>query len=357
MTAKTTGRDATATKIRIFPYVVAILITSCFAGSLVRLLRSPHADIHAVDLPSQIHDFGIMIPGSKNRTTFVATNTMAETLTIDRIDRSCGCTLATSDRDVILPGQSFEISALLSARDYPENMTSLISVHGHAGAVHVDAEYRLRGDVENIIEFPDPGGNDLRLGTFALDELPAQTATNVTRGAYPLDFDELRVDSDSLVVSADAHQVTGRSWRVAFQVNSTRLLGTSGFPVTFRFIRHGVVLPETVVKQVFFEIGGPVVASPSSVLFTAAPGQHLRKTIAISGRQQGLPASGAQIVSVVSSSASLIASCQSNGKQDCVTMDYTAPAQHGSDRGEVIVEVLEQGTVYKLKVSYLALIS
>jgi hypothetical protein len=43
--------------------------------------------------------------------------------------------------------------------------------------------------------------------------------------------------------------------------------------------------------------------------------------------------------------------------QTRVIIDYTAPAQLGQERGEIVISVKDQGKIYKVKVSYLALIS
>jgi hypothetical protein len=133
-------------------------------------------------------------------------------------------------------------------------------------------------------------------------------------------------------------------------------IGNNGFPVTFRFIRHGIVLPETVVKQACVEILGPDTASPSSLLLLAAAGEHVRKKIAITSRIHGSNTAPPKVTGVLSGSGNVFATWANDPQQSNVTIDYKTPAKSGIDRGEIIVTVSDHETSYKIKVSYLAII-
>jgi hypothetical protein len=336
--------------------IAAILIVGV-AGYTARIFRPVASNASVAELPSQLHDFSTIMALSKARATFVSTNPLMDILVIDRIERSCGCTAASCNRTVVLPGQTFNVDTILSARDYPESMSSRVTLHGHAGGRLVEAEYELHGDVENVVEFPEAGGGYLRLGSWPLYELPAQSVITVTRGKYPLNFDELRADCGGSALSASVEPVTSQSWRVHFKVNSSSVLGGSGYPVTFRFVQNGKILPETVVKQAFVELLGPVAVSPSSLLLTVNPGEHIRRTVNILRRLSEEGAEAPEVVSTLPESKNVIASWQNDPRQCVVIIDYTAPAAAGPDRGDIIVSVLDQGKPYKLKLSYLALVS
>jgi hypothetical protein len=308
-------------------------------------------------LPRQSHEFSTIMALSRAKATFVSTNPLMDVLVIDRIDRSCGCTSASCNRTVVPPGQTFNVDTILSARDYPESISSRVTLHGHAGGRLVEAEYDLHGNVENVIEFPESGEGYLRLGSWPLYELPATSVIAITRGKYPLNFDELRAECGEPALSASVEAVTSRSWRVHFTVNESSILGGSGYPITFRFVQNGKILPETVVKQAFVELLGPVAASPSSLLFTVTPGEHIRRTVNISRRLSEESADAPEVVSALAESKNVTASWQNDSRQSVVIIDYTAPTVAGSDRGDIVVSVLDQGRPYKLKLSYLALVS
>jgi hypothetical protein len=152
---------------------IATIMAICVTGYASRFLRLAAADTSVDRFPIQVHDFGTMMPNSKYPTTFSTKNNYSDSIVIDRIDRSCGCTSATCNRTTILPGQTFSINAVLSTRDYPESVTSLITVHGRTGGRRIEAEFQLHGDVETLIRFPETGEGDLSLGTWTFDLLPA----------------------------------------------------------------------------------------------------------------------------------------------------------------------------------------
>jgi hypothetical protein len=346
------GREKSRPQLLVITMVIAVVL-----AATARYLRPAAVDSKVVELPTQFHEFGTMMANSKNRITFLSTNILPETLVIDHIDRSCGCTSAICDRKVVPPGQTFAIDAMLSALDFPQDMSSLVTVRGHAGQRQLVAEYQLHGTAQNIIEFPDAGRGFLNLGAWRLDQLPAETAITVVRGHYPLEFDELRADSDSTGLITSVEPVSGQSWRVHFHMTSDGLLGGYGFPITFSFARHGEILPQTVVKQAFVEVQGPVTASPPSLLLEASAGEHFRRTISIMRRSQDLDAEALSLTAVTTSSTSMVATWQNDPRQNFVTLEYTAPAKDGQDRGEIIISVLDRGQIYKIKVSYMALIS
>jgi hypothetical protein len=338
--------------------ITALMISAiCTSGFAARFQQHQASVDQALKLPTQDHDFGIIVSNSKSRTTFVETNRLTEPLIIDRIDRSCGCTTATCSRSTVIPGQTFEINAELSASDYPESMSSVVSVHGHAGTLPVEAEYHLHANVENLIEFPENPGNCIRLGTWPLSQLPADSTIAVTRGRCPLDFDELRAESDPSLLTVSVEPVTNASWRVHFRVKSNELIGTQGITVLFGFMRQGKILPETVVKQAFVELVGPFTASPSSLLLTAQAGKHVYKTITITNTSHEPEPRVPVITAVDSNSKNMTATLRNDPWQSVVSLDYAAPLREGPDKGEIIVSVLSQGKTYRIKVSYLALIS
>jgi hypothetical protein len=204
---------------------------------------------------------------------------------------------------------------------------------------------------------PDCEQNFLRLGTWSLDQLPAEMSFVITRGDYPLEFDEVRVDCASPALTARIEQVTNASWRATLIMKSTGLLGGNGIPITFRFLSHGKILPETVVKEAFMETVGPIAASPSSILLAVSPGEHINKTIAITRRAYGLGESPPIVTSIEHASTHLTPTWRKEANTGNVIMEYTAPLRAGTDRGEIIISVLDQGIIYRIKISYLALIS
>src|SRR5580658_9481404 len=89
------------------------LLSAVLAIYAAYLLLPPVADNALIRLPSQVHDFGPLMPLSKAECTFTGTNTLTEPLFIDRIVKSCGCTTAQCDCSLVQPGQKFLLKAIL----------------------------------------------------------------------------------------------------------------------------------------------------------------------------------------------------------------------------------------------------
>jgi hypothetical protein len=323
--------------------MIAAIPTICLAY----IFEPVAPDAPVVTLPSQTHDFRAMLTGSKSTYAFKCRNTLWDILFIDGIGKSCGCTSAIVDRTVVFPGQLFSITATLSAPGYDEDLSSHITLRGHAGRSRVQGQYELLGSINSALDFPDAGGGYLRLGSWPLDQLPAVSTVTVDRGKYPLDFDELRVDCPASNLSPSIYKTSPDRWRVSFEVSPTTVLGSMGYPL----------LPERVDQQAYFNILGPVTASPSSFLLTVSRGQHLQRTIVITQRDRSKGGAAPEIEGVSLSSPNVSASWHNSPQQCTVTLTYAAPTHLGTDSGEIVVGVKVHGTIYRLKVGYLAVIS
>jgi hypothetical protein len=300
--------------------------------------------------PPQVHDFGTVMTLSKSHFNFATRNDLAAELVIDHVIRYCGCTTAAAEPSVVAPGGSFSVRTVLSAPAYRESLTSHVAVLAHAGDQNVEFDYQLLAAVENVLEFPEDEGF-IRLGSWRLDQMPADTVIQVERGKYPLTFDGLSVECASLDLSASVAPSGSNAWQVLFHIQPTGSLGTVGYPVTFLPTDHGRAVDLQLDKQAYVEVIGPVMAAPSSLLLTVAPGEHVRKIITVAARS---PNDGAPRVTAVSSmSPNAAVAFQGNS----VTLDYAAPLRPGEDRGQITVAVTEDGRAYRLTVGYMALIS
>jgi len=310
-----------------------------------------------VRLASQVHDFAFILAGSKARHVFTVRNDLWQILWIDRLDRSCGCTSASCDRSFVLPGQTFHLTADLSAPQYEEDLSSHITLRAHTANRNVQGDYHLLGSVKRIIEFPDSGGGPIRLGSWPVDARNPQASVTVRRGEFPMGFDGLQVSSPSAGISSCVKAFAADEWLVTFRLSPTDELGGQGYPVTFKFVKGGSVLDATVVQQAYVQWSGPVAATPSSLLFSVALGGHIRSHISIASTDSGPGAAAPRIIDVMTSSKNAVAAW-SNGAQDgTVFVDYTAPNTAGRNQGEIIVSINERGKAYKLKIGYLAIVS
>jgi hypothetical protein len=334
---------------------VALLLFFCplFCGAFV-LSRHPAAvNVPVIRLTPQVHDFGILLPFSTATHAFTAVNPLSQTLLIDRIIRSCGCTTAAADRLTVAPGEKFSVTTILSAHAAGEGVVSHVDLLAHAGQQRVELNLKLLADVENAIDFPQDAGY-IRLGSYLLNELPATATIQVQRGRYPLDFDAVQIDCPGPQLAADVHATPGGIWNVTFRINSADALGANGYPVTFHLLNHGKRLDADVQKQAYVEMRGPVLAEPSSLLLTVAPREHVRKSIEIASRSGG---AAPQITAAFSNCKNAVVAVRTNGGRTWIDLDYTAVPQTAEDRGEITVSASQNGRIYKLKIGFLVIAS
>lgn len=334
------------------------LLILCLAAGAVRFWSSPRpalANAPAIHLAARSHDFGTIPIRSKAQFTFHVINTLPENLVIDRVARSCGCTGAKVEPPIIAPGGTLSLHTELSTGDHAGPMASDIVVYGHAGKRQVIGQYSLRALGQRILNFPDAPGS-ISLGTGMLDQLPFSSSITVKRGRFPLRFDALHVECDPKL-SPKVEPISGHMWRVSFSVASADALGATGYPVTFKFSDQGRMLPETVEKQAYLEIRGPVLASPASILFTLHPGEKASKVITIAARPGKEDVSPPKIVAISTTSVNAIVDYQPQLSRPLFKLNYTAPTRMGNDHGQIIASIQTHGRSYKIRISYLAIIS
>ena len=344
---------------RVFKSSLAISLPAVFALALVcsycwRSHRSGPLDADAIRFPPQSHDFGILPALSQGNFTFTTRNTLADTLIIDHIGRSCGCTGAGIDASQIAPGQDLQLRTAISTVGHTGEMSSEINLVGHEGRSRIEILYKLHAVIEDIIKFPDTP-DYISLGTWSLGEAPSERLIRIDRGKYPIQFDDILIESSSQYLSGNVKPISHNAWQIAFRLKAEDTLGTIGYDVKFKFLDQGKVLPEVVEKQAYVEWRGPVVASPPSLLFTQSRGHSSHQTIILRPRVTGSESGIPEIESIMSTSKNIVASF--HGQKGLIDLDYTAPLQLGYDRGAVINSVLEQGWQYKIRVNYLGIVT
>ncbi len=81
---------------------------------------------------SSLHDFGKIIQGDTVSHVFTVTNSGNKDLIIDRIEPECGCTIAELSSNVIAPGQSAQIRAVLNSKTLTGKIAKSVIVRGNS---------------------------------------------------------------------------------------------------------------------------------------------------------------------------------------------------------------------------------
>ena len=77
-----------------------------------------------IQVDSDTYDFGSILEGFAVEHTFVLTNTGDETLVIDRVRATCGCTTTALATDELRPGQSVELDAVIGTTGFGGQLIS-----------------------------------------------------------------------------------------------------------------------------------------------------------------------------------------------------------------------------------------
>jgi hypothetical protein len=245
---------------------------------------------------------------------------------------------------------------VLSVSNDEEGRTTHVFVSGHTARNRVEIEYTLQARAYDIIDFADNDAT-IRLGRFELATLPATQVLQIRRGKYPLDFTDLSADCESPEISATAERLDKDSWGLAIVVKTTAALGTISAPLHITFTKGGRRLPASVDKQVYAEIAGPFVASPSSLLINAPAGARVHRVIKILRRSQaGTPPVEFSITGASTISRNPAATAAISEGQNEIAFDYTVPSgPKAENSGAIVADIVTPARAYKLRIGFLAL--
>jgi hypothetical protein len=313
-------------------------------------------DLPLVKLASDTHDFGVILPSTAVNHVFTSKNPLPQTIFIDALHKSCGCTLAKIDKTTIDPGGSFTVACILTGRSYEEAIGSTVQAVGHTQTQRVAFEYQLRATTLRTIKPANTASEDIDLGSWTTADLPAHAQVTMVRGKYPLAFDSIQFECDSSALTGEVKALTPDTWLVSFVINPEKRLGPVGIPVKFQLLSNGKLLAESDSEQVYFEIRGPILASPPSLYLGLSPGEKAERKIEIKSRDNisgGLPP---RLIAVSTTSKNAAVRGESNEDGSFILLDYTAPAA-GMDRGQIIATVGHAGATYDIAISYLAAVA
>jgi hypothetical protein len=88
-------------------------------------------------LDKEIHDFGNLPLGPKATTVFVIKNTSKETIIIEKVQASCGCTAPDWTKEPIKPGKKGKITAVYNTEGRPGTFTKSLTIYTNRGTKSV----------------------------------------------------------------------------------------------------------------------------------------------------------------------------------------------------------------------------
>ena len=185
--------------VRLFLYLAAFAAAGYLASSLYRLVDTGPA---AASVPSS-HDLGIVQQNTKVSAQIPFVNDKTQTLTIENVSTSCGCTVVEPETKVIGAGETIMLPVVFSSGTRPGPVSSEVHVALSDGTMRnlVIIAYVVGGNA-GLVDF----GNLLNTakGETRVFELPWPPT-------LPLEVKNIQYDSevfDVLVTKHDAQRMT-----------------------------------------------------------------------------------------------------------------------------------------------------
>lgn len=185
-------------KIRVFILILfAAIAQSCGSKPAEESAKSPAAAKPARgERRTQVFDFGSVRQAAIVKHTFQVTNTGKEPVTVNRVQTTCGCTVADVPKNTVVePGKSLDVPVQLKTRGKHNPIESKVIVN-YAGGVPPD-ELILKGTAAE--EYPIT----VEVPEIKRGEQPEQTITLATfAGQPPLAITGMKFDPAKFEVAS-----------------------------------------------------------------------------------------------------------------------------------------------------------
>jgi hypothetical protein len=125
---------------------------------------------------------------------FDVRNNSKSTMRVVNVERSCGCTKAVIQNEVLSPGQSTRLEGSLSSQDRSGEFESVIRLTALNDSGQQSWEVKVGANAVTLLEHPEL----LDLGEAFLDEAPKSRRFVLKRGMEDTAWNELKVADESL---------------------------------------------------------------------------------------------------------------------------------------------------------------
>jgi hypothetical protein len=142
-------------------------------------------------LSPQVQHLGKINQHEAKEFSFTLTNTSQETIEVEKISQSCGCTQARVDQSQLKPGESTMLRGSLTAQDRVGEFGSVIQVSLSNGTV---AEVQVGAKAVTMLQ----GSRHLDLGSFYTDERPATQRFSFKKGEAEVVWEVLKLKAEGV---------------------------------------------------------------------------------------------------------------------------------------------------------------
>jgi hypothetical protein len=254
--------------------VASALALPCFAVACAKDAPATAGDAASgakISGTELVHDFGAVTEGDSLKHTFIIKNEGSGPLVLDRVQTSCGCTVAEIKNKEIAPGATGQLDVTFNTKGRPGDQNKIITVLSNDAATP-RLNLTVKAKVESLLAFDQPrfaasktlhiGGQETMEGTVGgklADQ--AKFAIEQTTGGDDVTAELVtKTEGDK---QRQAIKVTVKGSKIGnFHGNVTLTTGLEQVPkLVFPFSWNVLGNVEVMPRALYFGIGGP--PSPS----------------------------------------------------------------------------------------------
>jgi len=300
-------------------------------------------------------DFGSVHLSQRLTHVFTLTNPLKKPLRVEKVLNSCGCTSTKVGAQTIAPGASTTVEMTVQTNDVPGPMhvTTTVLATADGDPAPRPFKFLLNANPTNVIDI-EAGARSIHLGSYQLADLPVRKNLKIARAAHPMDWDELICRSDDPSLEPTLLQNRPGEWTLDLHLKKGTTSGNCRSHLQFAFLKNGKELDHKLRKGVDYEVAGPIVAVPPSILIgVIESGKQVSSVVNIR------PASpDFKDLTVVSASASdpkwVRADPLLDAGKPAVTVRLTGKDSEGPQDGQVTIVATVNGQPHTLRIPYYA---
>ncbi|TLM64749.1 MAG: DUF1573 domain-containing protein [Deltaproteobacteria bacterium] len=210
-----------------------VLVLSAVAAWAAPVVSVPRAD----------YDFGTIFQGEKVRHAFTFSNAGNESLVVEKVSSSCGCTAALASAKTLAPGASGEIEATFDSTRFRGAISKTVYLYTNDPAQPV-VQLHIKGTVQEELTI-EP--QQVSFGSVPPKRTVKSTVRLTNRGSREIRLDGLETTTPELTARFSA-EVVPPGGKVAVELTLTPKPGQPRFSgyVLFKAdgtIRHDLRIP------------------------------------------------------------------------------------------------------------------
>jgi len=343
---------------RRFLFCLFFLTLTCvgLGFALVAAIREWRGEQRIVE--SSTHcDFGTVHVNQMLECELDIVNPSKEVLEITDVNHTCGCIESELGTSTIPAHGSTTLKMVIKAGRKPGRsvMRTVVSAQTKGTRKEYRYFFLISALPKRVIQIADKGYKAIMLGHFQLQNLPVRKVLSITRGDYPMEWDELQCRSSNDNIDTKLERVGLESWNLKLELRNTGAIGDVRSHLIFSFLNKGKLQPYHLVRPVQAYIVGPIFTSPKSLLLgTIRPGEKVKGRVSLHAREHA--DHQIEILSVDTAYPNRLqpnVSTEKSGEE--VSLVFSAPYKKGIYEGRVIITA-KLDEVYQVYVSYLGYI-